>query len=124
MALLHEPGAHRRSVPLPGRRFLGGSDEDIAVGLGLNREGIIFLTGRTRSTDFPTTIGVLSRTRNGLFHDIFVCKFNSNLTVLLNSTYIGGYDSEEGDGITFDQKGNVIVIGSTRSTNFPTTIFC
>ena len=39
---------------------------------------------------------------------------------VLFSTYIGGSGIDEARGMTIDALGNVYVVGSTTSTNFPT----
>ena len=39
---------------------------------------------------------------------------------VLFSTYIGGSGIDEARGMTIDTLGNVYVVGSTTSTNFPT----
>jgi len=41
--------------------------------------------------------------------------------VLAYSTYLGGSNSDQGSGIAVDTVGNAYVMGTTRSTNFPTT---
>jgi uncharacterized repeat protein (TIGR03803 family) len=40
--------------------------------------------------------------------------------ILAYSTYLGGNSWEEGFGVALDASGNIIVAGSTSSTNFPT----
>ena len=40
--------------------------------------------------------------------------------VLAYSTYLGGSDTEEGNGITVDSAGNAYIVGRTTSVNFPT----
>ncbi len=40
---------------------------------------------------------------------------------LTYSSYLGGADQEEGHGIALDRLGQIYVVGTTRSSNFPTT---
>jgi hypothetical protein len=39
--------------------YLGGSDQDLALGLAVNSSGNVYLTGGTHSRDFPITAGAL-----------------------------------------------------------------
>ena len=79
------------------------------------------MTGETLSTDFPTTPGAYQTTYNGGYYDVFVAKFNSGLTSLLASTFLGGASGDYGRAIALDGVGNVFVTGNTWSKNFPTT---
>ena len=53
------------------------------------------VTGATRSTDFPTTVGVVDPDYNASF-DIFVTKFNDDGSTVLWSTYLGGSADDRG----------------------------
>ena len=53
--------------------------------------------------------------------DIVVSKFNPTGSNLLYSTYLGGNDNEEPQSIIVDNQDNLVVMGRSYSTNFPTT---
>jgi len=53
--------------------------------------------------------------------DIVISKFNPTGTTLLFSTYLGGNDNEEPQSLVVDNTNNLLVLGRTYSTNFPTT---
>jgi hypothetical protein len=101
--------------------YLGGRDDDQGNSLGIDSSGNVFITGFTFSTDFPTIAGAYDTTYNGDFRDVFVAKFNNNLSTLLASTYLGGSGYEEGKSLAIDSSGNVFITGYTQSNNFPTT---
>src|SRR5574340_731060 len=100
--------------------YIGGNNTDDANAMTLDSSGNVYITGQARSTDFPTTPGAYQRSLNGTLN-AFVSKFNSNLTTLLASTYIGG-GFDVSNAISIDSSGNVYIAGFTDSSNYPTTI--
>ncbi|HQU83169.1 MAG TPA: SBBP repeat-containing protein [Pyrinomonadaceae bacterium] len=99
--------------------FLGGSGLDEGLGIAADSAENVYVTGRTFSTDFPTTAGTIDTTHNGNL-DVFVTKFNAAGTNLIYSTFLGGSAIDVGFGIAVDAAGNAIITGSTESTNYPT----
>ncbi len=99
--------------------FLGGSGDDDVRGLAIDASGNAYVTGRTQSTNFPTTVGAF-QTKSGGFIDAFVTKLNAAGNALVYSTYFGGADVDEGDAIAVDGSGNAYVTGFTSLT-IPTT---
>ena len=100
--------------------YLGGSGDEEARGIAVNH-GRVWVTGRTDSTNFPTTAGAFDTTANGL-RDAFVTKLNSQGGVVY-STYLGGSGDDEGFGIALDAANRAYVTGSAGAggTPFPTT---
>jgi hypothetical protein len=101
--------------------YLGGSNYDIGTAIAVDALGNAYVTGRTQSTNFPTTGGAFQTTSGGGGMDTFVTKLNPTGSALVYSTYLGGSSVEEGRGIAVDALGNAYVTGTTGSTNFPTT---
>ena len=79
-----------------------------------------YVTGATRSDNFPTTPGAFRPTPVAQ-EDAFVTKLNKEGTALVYSTYLGGGRDESGNGIAVDTAGNAYVTGVTMSADFPTT---
>jgi hypothetical protein len=103
--------------------YFGGSGDDRAFGIALNGANQVYVTGFTKSTNFPRvnpfddsfgggTCGSSACT------DAFVTSLNIGNNTLAYSSYLGGSHHEEGLGITVDNGGNAYVTGFTRSTNF------
>jgi len=104
--------------------FLGGSDWDAPTGSSIvvDASGATYVTGRTESSDFPTTAGAFDTSYNGL-GDVFVTKILPGGTGIAYAGFLGGSDSEAeaGASLAIDGIGNAYVSGDTRSSNFPTT---
>lgn len=101
--------------------FLGGTDWDIAQAVSLDPLGNPVVVGSTMSTDFPTTPGAYDESHNGL-GDAFVAKLEPTGEDLLWSTFLGGTDDDEGWGLSLDSFANPVVMGTTASSDFPTTV--
>jgi fibronectin type 3 domain-containing protein len=100
--------------------FVGGSSWDYGDGFVLDSNGDIYVTGFTRSTNFPITSNAYDNTYE-LNYDAFVFKLNSSGTELLYSSFIGGNNWDLSRGIDIDSENNVYIVGNTTSSNFPTT---
>ena len=72
---------------------------------------------------YPTTVGAYSVSFAGT-RDIAIMKFNpkaSGAASRLYATYLGGGNEEHPHSLLVDHAGNLIIYGSTLSSDFPTT---
>ena len=104
--------------------YLGGATTNQVNAIALDSANNAFVTGYTRSTNFPVTPGVVQgvcASCKQQFVDSFVTKVNSTGSGLVWSTFLGGNMADVGYAIAVDSGDNVYVTGYTYSTNFPTT---
>ncbi len=99
--------------------YLGGSEDDIAHAIAVDKEGFVYITGETMSPDFSTTDSSIQQASGGLY-DIFVIKFDLSSGTPVYSTYLGGRGFDLGYGIAVDSEGNAYITGCTTSHDFPT----
>ncbi len=90
--------------------YIGGSGEDRATCIKLDKQGNIYVLGYTASSDFPTTVGCISNTLKGS-RDVFISKFDPTGVNLLYSTYFGELGSEFSSELQVDSIGNMIFSG-------------
>jgi len=104
--------------------YLGGSGDDRAFDLALRPgSAVLYLTGETASTNFPTSVLAYDDALDGT-DDAFVTAidpFPSLAGPLVFSTYLGGSGSESGGGIAVDSNQNTVFVGgvTSSSTDFP-----
>jgi hypothetical protein len=97
--------------------YLGGGNLDIVQSMATDKAGNAYLTGYTRSNDFPRVQAVQQKLYGG--EDLFVSSISPD-GLLGYSTYLGGSLNERGIGIAADPEGNVVLTGYTQSGDFPT----
>lgn len=96
--------------------FFGGNGDDQGNGVVIGAEDVT-LIGTTSSSDLPTTGGQQAILRGG--SDLFLARFNSTGRTLLGSTYFGGSGNDVVKGASRHALGEIAVIGTTTSNDFP-----
>ena len=98
--------------------YFGGSFSDSHVTANIDLDGNIVMSGGTFSDNFPVK-DAFNSSYSGL-SDLFIAKIDNNNGSLLWSTYFGGNDFDFSSDVKIDTKNNIIIVGVTYSTNFPT----
>ncbi len=96
--------------------YLGGSQFDEAYAVAVDASGHAYVTGKTGSTDFPTT-NALQGIAMG---SVFVTELAPDGASLVYSTRLGG-GSDTGSAIAVDPTGRAYVTGTTYAKDFPVT---
>jgi hypothetical protein len=91
--------------------YLGGDAVDYAYGVAADAEGVVLVTGYTKSTGWISS-GWL--TNHGGVTDGFAVKLNASGGHLW-STYLGGDGDDRAHGIAIDADGNALIAGETAS---------
>ena len=98
---------------------IGGSGPDSFNSVVIGPDGTTYAAGTTGSTDIPTMNGWQSANQGGA-SDAYVARFAPDGT-LITATFLGGDGTDQANDVVVDREGVVYVIGTTNSTNFPTT---
>ena len=107
--------------------YIAGSAQETGYGIALGPNNIAYVTGLTRSLDFPFTTGAFDTSGSGTGKAFVVLVDTTNavignpLTPFRYATFLGGSGGTVGFGIKVDGTGNVYVVGGTTSTDFPGT---
>ncbi|HEY3782446.1 MAG TPA: hypothetical protein VGL56_15295 [Fimbriimonadaceae bacterium] len=101
--------------------YLGGNIQDEIRGLALDSSGNPVAVGITYSTTFPVSVGAFQTINSSREGTGFVTKLSSDGSILLSGTYLGGNEFDGAFSLALDSTGNIVVGGSTGSTNFPVT---
>jgi Ca2+-binding RTX toxin-like protein len=103
--------------------YLGGSGEESEEGSGITVDsaGNAYVTGDTKSGNFPVTPGTFDSTLGGV-RDGFLAKVNTAGSALSYATYLGGGANDFSSGVAIDSSGNAYVVGETSSSDFPAAV--
>ena len=97
--------------------YLGGNNQERALGIAVDATGAVFIAGFTWSADFPLK-NALQPNMTGR-PDVFVAKLSPTGDRFLFATYLGGSSIDYGEALTLDPSGNPIIVGLTLSPDFP-----
>jgi hypothetical protein len=107
--------------------YLGGTKQDCASSIAVDKEGNAFIAGCTESVDFPMTESHGGSTnapgycqKSNHYTDSFVVKLNTAGTELLYATFLGG-NGITATSLVLDSIANAYVAGYTMNPEFPIT---
>lgn len=102
--------------------FLGGSSFSYQTvhSIAFDASGNVYVAGETGSEDFPVTSGAFQTVLVGS-QEGFISKFDSSLSTLLVSTFLGGNGLDYVYAIALDRSSNIYAAGTTDSPDFPIT---
>lgn len=97
--------------------YIGGNNDDTALKINIDNIGCAFVTGTTRSSDFPLANPIDSVF--GGYNEGCITKFTVDGRNLIYSTYFGGTATDNIQGSAVGPDGNLYVAGWTNSSDFP-----
>jgi hypothetical protein len=107
--------------------YFGGSLNEEGLGIAVDDEGGAVISGNTDSPDLPTVEPFQAEFGSPPCPgdlpcplDVFVSRLTPDGSELEFSTYLGGDAGDTNAGVALGDDGTAFVIGTTRSTDFPT----
>ena len=97
--------------------YLGGGELESPRRMLIHDDEVI-LIGETQSEDFPITADALQPSYGGGDSDGFITVLSSEGD-LVYSTYLGGSGLDSLGDLVVDPAGNMVIVGSTESADFP-----
>jgi hypothetical protein len=106
--------------------FLGGKDDDFGQDIEVDKDGKAYLTGITRSSDYPVSSRAYDRTYNDTTlskdrGDCFLSKLDESGSMLEYSSYFGGKHTDGAYGVAIDSARNIYFAGISKSSDYPVT---
>jgi len=92
------------------------SDGDVVVA------GTAVYTGVGPSNSVETTSGVYGEALASTQTDVYIMRFNENLSALKTSTLLGGSSAELFSSMFVSKNDDIVITGSTYNNGFPTTV--
>lgn len=94
---------------------------EYGANIQVDESGRAYVIGQTDSSVFPTTTAIAEGFGNLVDGDVFVSVVNEDGTDLEFSAVIGGSHADFGRDLVLDELGNIVIVGTTRSSDLMTT---
>lgn len=101
--------------------YTGSTADNFGFTATYDSIGDLYAGGIVFGPGYPTTVGAYQIPFGGGQIDMSISKFSSNGASLLYSTYIGGSDNEQPSSLVVNSQGELVILGTTSSTDFPIT---
>lgn len=99
--------------------YTGSTGDNWGFTATYDEETNLYAGGAIFNIGYPTTIGAFDIDFNGQQTDISITKFSPDGANLVYSTYLGGTENEVPHSLIVSKQGNLYVLGSTGSDDYP-----
>ena len=104
--------------------FSGSFANNFGYSATFDSKGFLYSGSSVFGQQYPTTFGAYDTTFGGGTVDVAITKFDTSGTSMHYSTYIGGSDDELPHSLIVNAFDELYIMGTTSSTDFPTTENC
>jgi len=105
--------------------YIGGSGIDIPVSVQVDASGLMYVAGTTTSTDFPVSSNAYQSTGAATTVSSFIFQLDPHgyggVSLLYSTFFSGTTGNDTVTDMVLDNQGNVYLIGTTLSSDFPVT---
>ncbi len=103
--------------------FSGSTADNFGYTASFDSEGFLYSGSSVFGIGYPATFGAYDNSFNGVSRstDIGISKFDTTGKFMVYSTYLGGLNDELPHSIIANSSGQLYILGSTSSKNFPVT---
>jgi len=106
--------------------YIGGSGDDIPLGLDVDSSGIFYVAGSTTSTDFPLAGSSYQSTGGAPYQSCIVLQLDPAVyggnSLLYASYFSGTTGADAATGIAVDANQNMYIVGTARSSDLPVSL--
>lgn len=109
--------------------YVGSVSDNFGFCSAFDKDGNTYAGGSIYGANFPRTTGRFQAnfaggngSGNEYARDCIIAKFSADGTNMIWASYLGGSNNEQPHSMTSDSSGGVIIMGSTYSNNFPTSL--
>ena len=104
--------------------FSGSFSNNFGYSATFDSKGFLYSGSSAFGGQYPTTLGAYSTTFGGGTVDVVLTKFDTTGSFLVYSTYLGGAEDELPHSLIVNNFDELFLMGTTSSTDFPTTTNC
>lgn len=101
--------------------FSGSVSNNFGYSASFDAAGFLYAGSTAFGNQYPVTLGAYQTTWAGGTTDIALSKYDTTGSFMVWSTYLGGGAAEMPHSLFVDENDQLVVLGTTASTDFPTT---